>query len=212
MDTPTESEEDDLESLLRLHIVRHNWQALGFAVLTLVGAVFLWMVLYGVLNWLVMLFVVVVKDPDGSVPRGFRLTFCAIAGALLVAAWMDRLATVNERPPDKRPAFEVFMDFLLAVPRATLAVWGNFSAMQWLHDADYHGAADLLEAVARQRQLPMQSTPLYIQDARQRDRVVYALLLSRVLEVRLSDGESSLHLSSFRPPELAHLDQLWLKQ
>jgi len=77
------------------------------------------------------------------------------------------------------------------------------SAWQRLSRVELESAADLLERVARERNVPLHSTPVDIPDPHIREKVIFTLLLLRILDIgRRNDGEARLRLSPFRPATL----------
>ncbi len=184
---------------LRDHVSRHNRSVLSFALLSFLGSAVLWVALYLAVFALILLGLTVFKGEEATAPPHFALAFVSIAAGLIGAAWMERAIVVNERLPDRKPKFEIFMDFLLMIPRTTLAIWGNLSAWQSLSSDEYRLAAGLVERVARERRVPLQRVPIDIPDDRVREKIVFALLIVQVLEVRTDNGENWLQLSALRP-------------
>jgi hypothetical protein len=201
-----------LPSRLRRLFVEHNCAVVGFAFLALAAAVALWALAYLGAFFVTILGLTIVRGPDAVMPLDFTLDFAVIAFALLVLAWFDKALDANDRPPDKKPAFEIFMDLLLAIPRTTLAVWGNLSAWQWLDETDLQLAAGLIERVARERRIRLQSVPLDIPNERSRERIIFALLLIHVLDVRHEDDDAWLRLSPLRPAALQFFGRSSLEQ
>ncbi len=201
-----------LAESLREHMVRHNWQVLGFTLLTTGTSILLWAILYGGVYWLLLLVRTSASVTDWVPVRSYTLVFGAVAGALLFAAWFDRTVAGSERVPDHRPMAEIFLDLVLAVPRTTLAIWGNLSAWQWLDREELDYAAALVERVVREKDVPLHSTPLDIPDDRTRERVVFALLMLRVLDIRREKNETHLRLSPLRPETLRLPNQRELQE
>ena len=191
-----------LATFLRRELLRHNRRAFGFFVFTLIAAIVFWVVLYGVSYWLLLLLLSAVKGGDAAVPEAFPLAFLAIACALLVGAWMDRLATTNDLPRDETTASEILVDFLLAIPRATFAVLDNLSAWRRLTDREIDQAADLLGTILEKRRVPMHATPLCIPDDRERDRIIYTLLLMQILHLHWEGNVAWLRVSPLAPARL----------
>lgn len=191
-----------LTAFLRRELVRHNRRALGFFVFTLLAAIAMWVVLYGVTYWLLLLFLSAVKGGDASLPASFPIAFLAVACALLVGAWLDRLVTTNELPRDETTASEIFMDFMLAIPRTTFAVWENLSAWRKLTDREVEQAAALIGQVLEERRVPMHATPLCIPDDRERERIIYTLLLLQILHLHWKGDVAWLRISPLAPARL----------
>jgi hypothetical protein len=195
MPSPSLDSSRSLAVALRSHLARHNLQVLGFSVLTAGAAVLLWTTLYVFSYWLTIFGITVARGPEAAMPPGFSLGFAMIAGGLLFAAWIDRWATPNALPPDKKRPLEIALDFLLATPRATLAIWGNLSAWQRLTRPQIELAADFLAQLMPNRRMAVHAVPLEIPDDTVRDKIVFALLVTGVIEMRREQGISYLHLA-----------------
>lgn len=179
----------ELVRLVAERLQRHNRTALTFAVLSALGSVVSWGALYFLVCWLGLLGGTIVKGSYVELPTGFLLGFVAIGCALLFWAWLDRKVTPNALPPDEKSTREIVSDFILAIPRMTLAIAGNLSARQRLTDADVEEAARLLERVWQRQRLAMQETPLEIPDDQRRMAVITALMLLGLLELyHANDG------------------------
>jgi len=188
---------------LRKYFARHNWQVLGFTFLTLVASTLLWGLLYFGSLLLCLLVRALIYEGDLPAPKGFPFVFGAIAAALIFSAWFDHVLAASERPPDRRLVAEIVLDIVLAIPRTTLAIYGNLSAWQWLSRRQLELAARLVERVARERKVPMHATPVDIPNDREREKIVFALLLLRILDVQQEEnGVARLRISPFRPEGL----------
>lgn len=188
-----------LVHLLQQEVTRHNRQVMGYAALSVVASVVFWAAAYAVSYWLTLLARTAVQGTEATMPAHFEAVFWSAAAFLLLLAWLHRLATPNDLPRDDKTVGEILLDFLLAIPRTTLAIWANLSAWLRLSPADLHLAADLVAAVTREQKLPVHSVPLAIPDDATRDRVVFALLLLHVLEIRREDDVALLRLSVLGP-------------
>lgn len=188
------------------HIAKHNRHVLGLTFLSAALSAAVWAIVYAVVYWLYLLgatvYAAFFTNGEMTPPGSYRLIFGAVAFALVVSAWFDHVSVPDERPPDHRLKSEIFLDILLAVPRTTIAIWGNISAWQSLSREQLELAAALIERVLREKRVPLRSTPLDIPDDRSRDKIVFALLMLRILEVEQEDGEARLRLSPFRPESL----------
>jgi hypothetical protein len=192
----------ELVSALRRHFVRHNLAVLGFTALTLVTAAALWAVLYGFAYWILLFGISAAHGLDAEMPPTFTKVFLLAAAALLSIAWIDRRLHPNERLRDYKSFAAIFGDFLFAIPRVTLAIWGNLSAWQRLSRDELILAATLLQRIAREKRVTLQSAPLDIPNPDTREKIIFALLLSRVLEFGREEGVAWLKLSSSAREEL----------
>jgi hypothetical protein len=173
--------------MLRDRLHQHNRAVLLFAVLSAAGAVLCWGVLYALSQWLTLLAITIVRGTYAALPTGFAIGFAGVAAALLFSAWLDRKVTTNDLPPDEKSPREIAMDFMLAVPRMTLAIGGNLSAWQRLTTDQLVEAAHLLERVSRERRVAMHEIPLELPDPHEREIVLNALLLLGVVEIQHAD-------------------------
>ena len=188
---------------LRAHLARHNARVLLLSAATFAGAILLWAVLYAIAQWLTLLALVVVRGEDTSLPRGFPIVFATGALSLLAYAWIDRRLTPDDMPRDEKSAGEIAEDFLLAIPRATLAACSTLTAWQRLTPQEFALAATLLDRLSREQRVAMHSLPLDIPDEEARWRIVFALQLTQIVDMRREDRDYWLVLSPLRPPAFA---------
>jgi len=186
--------------ILRKHFRHHNWKVLGLAAGTLAASVAAWLLLYMVSYWLLIFFLSTVGDDQ--VPQGFRILFIVAGCCATVYAWIDHRLTPNARPSDKKSAGQVIAEFILLVPNMTLAVGGTLGAWQRLDDADLLQAALLVHRIAEEKRVPMSGIRLEIPDPETAMRVLFALQLTEIIEVRRDENEFSLKLNSLRPAAL----------
>lgn len=178
---------------LRRRFAEHNRLVVLLAVLTLLVTAGIWYLLFALLYWLAFLFEGVVHGMDARPPDALPALFIYSAGLLLLLTWLARKRFDNEMPKDEKTPGEIAMEFLIAVPRATLAVWGNLSAWQRLDARELGLAAELIERIADAGRVPLQQVPLEIPDPRDRMRILLALQLIEVLSIR--QGEDAVWLS-----------------
>ena len=181
---------------LRREIARHNLQVAGIALFTLVVAAGLWVVLYAVCCWVVLFFQSAVGTARVALPQGFTLVFAVAAACSVGYAWLDRRLTPNDLPRDDKSPGEITADFLLALPRITLAIWGTLSAAVRLTAHEVSEAAAFLHRLARERRIPLHSVPLDIADAHARFRILFALQLLEVIDLRRDERELWIRLNA----------------
>ncbi len=181
---------------LRRRFAQHNRLVALVAVLTFLVAAALWYLLFAILYWLALIVTGVSRGMDARPPEILPAIFIYAAGLLLLITWIAG-ALFPERPPkDKKSPFEIAAEFVLAVPRATLAVWGNLSAWQRLDRHEIEMAAEFLERLAAEGRVPLHEVPLDIPDRKTRLRILLALQLVEVLNVRQGEGTVWLSLPS----------------
>jgi hypothetical protein len=189
---------------LRAHFARHNQRVVLIAAGTLVASAAAWLLLYIVCTWVFVFVCAVFDGPafDTPFPRELSILFVVAAVCAVGYVWLDRRLTPNEQPADEKRAGGIIVDFILAVPRMTLSVWGTLEAWQRLSDDDFAQAAGLLHRLADERRLPMSSVRLDIPDPDAAMRIIFGLQLTQVVDVQREKQEFWLKLNALRPPEL----------
>ena len=184
---------------LRVHFARHNRRVIGLVLLTALGALAFWALLYFVCYWLLLLVLTVAEPMETRMPPQFASVFAVSAIVLCALGLLAR----SERPRDRKSAWEVALDLVLTVPRMTLAVGDNLRAVQWLNRQELELASRLLETLAITGRLALHQTPLEIPDEKARIKIMFALQISGVVEVRQFKGELTLVLHGSHAQALA---------
>lgn len=179
---------------LRRRFAEHNALVALVAVLTLLVAAALWYLLFAALYWLAFLFASVTRGMDARPPEILPVLFIYAAGLLLLITWIAGTRFLDGPLKDKKSPLEIVVEFVLAVPRATLAVWGNLSAWQRLDPREMELAAEFLGRLLDEGRVPLHELPLDIPDAKTRMRILLALQLVEALHVTRSDGTVWLSL------------------
>lgn len=188
--------------VLRDHLARHNLRVLAIAAGTLLAVVGAWLLLYFVCTWLMVMGFAVLDLPYTRIPRGFGIVF-VVAGLCAIAyAWIDRRLTPNERVRDEKRPLEIVSEFILAIPRMTLAIGGTLAAWQKWEPGDFLQAASLLHRLAAEKRLPMSSIRVEIPEAGAAMRILFGLQLTQVIEVQREGQEFWLKLNALRPAAL----------
>ena len=139
---------------LRRRFSQHNRLVALVAVLTLLVAASLWYLLFAILYWLALIAAGMSHGMDARPPEILPAIFIYAAGGLLLVTWIAGTLFPERPPKDKKSPFEIAAEFVLAVPRATLAVWGNLSAWQRLDRREIELAAEFLERLAAEGRVP----------------------------------------------------------
>ena len=189
--------------ILRAHLARHNGQVLMLAVATLIAALAAWALLYVVSCWMLVLAIAIFDLPLHGVPHHFLTVYIVAALCGIGVAWIDQRMTPNARLRDKKTAWEIAMEFLLAVPNMTLAVGGTLGAWQRLNREELLGAAELLHRLGEEKRVPMSGVRLQISDPEAAVRILFALQMTQVIDAyREENNEFWLRLSALRPRSL----------
>ncbi len=190
---------------LREHLHRHNRWVLALTIMTFVAAATLWAGLYFAAWWLFLLAWTVSRPLDtfpdaGPLIRGFAAT-----GAFLcLLAWVARRLQPNDAARDRKGFGGHFLDVLLAVPRMTLSILGTAGAAARLSDQELEQAWLLLLRMNQaHRPVPIQALPVEIPDSAMRDRIVLALQLSGLIEIRPSSDGQVLAFQNDKARQLA---------
>ncbi|EDY19831.1 hypothetical protein CfE428DRAFT_2420 [Chthoniobacter flavus Ellin428] len=188
--------------VLRTHFAEHNRQVLMLTAATLVAALAAWALLYFVSIWMLVFLMAALDVSNAHIPHRFWMLYLVSALCGLALAWLDNRLNPNARPVDRKPPWEILMDFLLAVPRMTLAVGGNLAAWQKLSDSDLLEAAELLHRLGNEKRVPMSGVRLQIPDPEAALRILYALQMTQVIDTQREGNEFWLRLNSLRPASL----------
>lgn len=187
---------------LRREVAAHNRQVLLIALVTAAFAAILWSLLYGICGWLIILGSTITEQSTFAIPRGFSVVFAFAALCALIYTWIDNRLHAHALPRDDKNAAAIAADFLLALPRITLSIWGTLRAWLWLKGADRTLAAALLHRLQRDRRVPLHSLPVDLPDEPQRFRILLALQIIRTIEMHRDRNEAWLTLDSQRPHSL----------
>ncbi len=169
---------------VRGYFQRHNREVFLLVALTLLGTAALWGLIYVGVYWLTLVFLAATRGLDAQPPESLPALFIYTAALLIAAAWLWRVITPDRGVPDKKASWELALDLLLAVPRATLAVWGSLRAWQSLSPSELELAAELLERVETDRAIPVYRLPLEIPQRGMRQRIVLGLQWVQLVDVR----------------------------
>jgi hypothetical protein len=175
---------------LREHLHRHNRWVLLLTVLTFVVSCALWAGLYFIVWWLFLLGGTAVRPLDfhPGIWALFR-GFAAMAVVLCLVAWVLRLVRPNAAARDHKGVGEHFLDVLLALPRVTLAIFGTGGAAARLNERELGYAWRLLRMMDdADRPVPVTMLPVEIPDSTMRNRIVLALQLSGLIEIRTTSS------------------------
>jgi hypothetical protein len=192
----------EISRALRAHFAEHNLRVAALTFLTLVATLALWFLLHATYRWLVILGLTAITGTDARVPAFIEPAFWSAAAVLLALAWLDRVLRADDRPRDHKTPGEIAWEIILAIPRATLAIGATLSAWQHLTRAEIETAASLVERLAHVRRLPLHALPLEIPDEALREKIVFALQLVQVIDIRREDRELWIGLNALRPASL----------
>ena len=184
---------------LRAHLAAHNFRVALLSFLTLLGAGALWYGLYLAANWLALLFSTAVEGTEARVPGGVENLFWFAAAALLAVAWIDRRLRPDDRARDHKSIREQVWECVLALPRLTLSVGGTLSAWQHLDRRELTEAVFLIERLSVERRIRLNSLALEIPNAPRRFKILFALQLVQVIDIRREDREFWVLLNPLRP-------------
>lgn len=192
----------DLARALRSHLAAHNARVALITALTLAASAALWSALYLAANWLALLFVSAVEGTEARLPPVVENAFWFGAAALLVLAWIDRRLRPDDRPRDYKTFTDLVLEVALAVPRLTLSIWGTLSAWQQLDARERADAIALVERLGEVRRIPLSRMALEIPNAPRRFKVLFALQMVQIIDVRREDRDLWVTLNPLRPKAL----------
>lgn len=173
---------------LRAHLHRHNRFVLALTIATFCISASLWVALYFVIWWLYLLGGTAIRPFDfhpvsGPLIRGFVATvvlFCAIA-------WNLRLSRLNDAVRDHKGIAENALNVLLAVPRLTLSMFGTGAAAARLDNTELSHAWQILRRMNESdTPILVSELPINIPDSEMRYKILTALQLAALIEIRAS--------------------------
>lgn len=152
---------------------------------------------------MVLLALTVVQGVNARPPDIFPICFAGSAALLCILVYVAHRVSPHERLRDRKPGWEVALDFLLAVPRSTLSVWGTLTAYQFLDEYEMGCAWDLLQFIGRERRIPLHAISREISEPQVQERVVVALQLVGLIEFRETENGVMLMLRNSEAKRLA---------
>jgi hypothetical protein len=188
--------------ILRRQIREHNFSVLAASGATLVFAVVGWAALYGAAYWVTMFALTVVKAGDAALPGSFHTVLASLFAVAMAAAMLDAWLFPHERVVDERPALQTVGDILLFLPRLTVATVLNFTAWARLPRRAHPDATELLDRLRTEKKIALSTLPLDMPDDRLRERILLALQLINLIEVRPERGELWVRFSALAPTSL----------
>jgi hypothetical protein len=192
---------------LRSRLRQHNRLVLCLTILTSAATAALWALLYlGV--WWASLFAGVFRNPadlDYQPPTRMLIRGFVATGLLLcLVAWIARKARPDDGPVDHKSIAGHGVDLLLAVPRLTLAIFGTGAAAARLSEGELTMAWGLLRRMSEEEKpLSVQSLPVQIANPDERKRILLALQLSGIVELRTTASGQVLAFQNEEARQLA---------
>lgn len=165
----------------------HNRMVLLLTALTVVAVLVLWTLLYVAAQWLTLVFLTVARPMDAELPAGFTTVFVAVAAAVVALAVLERVRRPDRRARDFRSGWAAVIDLILAVPRATVGVCGNLSALLFLNSVEFEEASNFLQRLQMHERMPLHAVPIELTDSARRDRILLSLQLLDLIELRKYD-------------------------
>lgn len=166
--------------------------------MTAIAACVSWALLYFVAYWLILLLLAINNPADAEMPRNYSAVFITVGAVLCFLAWIMRRLSPDEYPRDRKSIWEILLDFVLMVPRMTLAIWGTLRALQFLDDHELSLAMRLLQRIEQETSVPVYSVPLEIPDERSREKVVLALQIMELVDLRKKENDLVLTMRDDR--------------
>jgi len=185
---------DSATDRLRAHFTRHNRRVVFLAVVTALLAVIAWGLLGFAAYWFTLLFLSIEHPFDAQVPAWFFPALATGAAALCFFAWLLRRMRPDERARDNYSFVETLLDFLLVVPRMTLAISGTLSALIFLKNQELRLALALLQRIDREDALPLHAVPIEIAEESVREKILLALQITELVTIRKTDAGPALAL------------------
>lgn len=179
---------EEVPRAFRRHFAEHNKRVILLSLLSVILVAIVWALFYGLFLLLILLYGAIRYGIEAEAPRDFPALFAAGALGLLIVALLAGWVRPYERPVDRRRWWEVGIDLVLLLPRATVSIWKTLSAYQFLDEREIRLAWQLLQRLCSERQLQVQAVPQEIPDEKDRRRILTALQLAEIVDIH-SRGE-----------------------
>lgn len=174
---------------LRAHFARHNRRVLLLAAATALLAAAAWGLLGEAAYALTLVALSIQRPADAQAPAWFPPAFAAAALTLCLLAWLLRRLRPDERARDTKSVAEILLDFLLAIPRMTLAVPGTLGACVFLKREELRQTLALLQRIDREGALPLHALPAEIPAERTREKILLALQITGLADLHKAGPE-----------------------
>jgi hypothetical protein len=145
-----------------------------------------------------LLVITIDRSVDAEMPPHFSIAFVLVGAALCFVAWTMRQISPDEYPRDRKTFWEIMLDFVLLIPRMTLAIWGTLRALQFLDDQELSFAMRLLQRIDENNSLPIYSVPLEIPHEGTREKIVLTLQILELVDLRKKDEDLVLTMRDDR--------------
>jgi len=154
----------------------------------------LWALVYFGLYALVLLVLTLGNPLGATAPVTFPVRFILFSAFFFGMVFLEKKVRPPRRVRDRATKLEVALDLLLALPRATVTSLENLRALLFLNRHERQTAWSLLERLHERRQIPLTEIPQDIPRERLATRVIHALQILDVIELRERDNEWLLSL------------------
>lgn len=173
----------EVPNALRRHFASHNRRVLLLLGLSLVLVAVGWILCYGVILWFLLLGRTLWSPMDSlAIPARFPLVFLAASSLLVAGLFVARRHHI-EKLTDRTRWWQHLAALVLALPAATISLWGTFTAYQFLKPDEVQLAWILLRRIHQERRLPLHAVPQEIPDESTRNRVLVALQITDLIRV-----------------------------
>ena len=184
----------DAPAVFRQTIARHNRHVALVAIWSVTSVAVLWALVYFGVYWLVLL-VLTLGNPFGATaPATFPVRFGIFAALFLGTVFLEKRIQPHRRPRDRTTPLETAVDLLLALPRATLTSVENLRAFVVLNRSECALAWSLLQRLQDIRRLSLAELPLEIPSDQTREKIIRALQILDLIELREYDGDWTISL------------------
>lgn len=191
---------------LRRKLRAHNLQVLSILVLSVIGSVLLWLGGYFFGYWMLLVLATVAHGTEAQMPAQYTKVYAFAAVFVFCAAWVERRLRPDPRPADKKPPLIIALDFVFTPARMLLSLRENAAAWQSLSDSELQQAIAFIDRVKAARRFPVHAAPVEIPDDGARERIVFALLHLKILEMIRDEGAAWLRFVPRREPEMLPTD------
>ncbi len=177
-----------LREALRRKIARHNKFVHLYTVWSGFLVMCMWVAVYFIAHWAIVFSRTLTQGVDAEGPTNFGWGFAVFLIFWFAAGWFEQM----RRPPyltsNDRTLGEIFMEFALFPPRATLSTIRHAVDRVQLDEAELALATDVLERIGRAGKVPIDSVDGMFDPEIDHARLTNALRKLELIHVRRIKG------------------------
>ncbi len=188
---------------LAAYFRQHNQRAVLLTIGCLVGSIASWIVIYGIVLWIELLFLTTTRGLDVPDTLSVRWHFLAVAaGLFLVTHWVRKWERQHEKFHLGRALVSVF-----SIPvRLTSGVWENLLAQVHPSRQELESVWHVLDTLRTEKKIAQTNLPVFLTSDHDATRITYLLAISGLID---TDNYGGVYYHHLRNQEAERLVRRW---